>query len=121
MSGFHLPTNKEERQRIHKNTGEIRKWKNEFVDRIFVRGRTFPGIEVTRCFGSEIGKMIGIISDPEIVTYEISKSNDLFLIIATPNFFEHISYEETSFLLNQFSKKTVKKATEILLRRVKSI
>ncbi|EAS00847.2 protein phosphatase 2c (macronuclear) [Tetrahymena thermophila SB210] len=121
MSGFHIPANQYEKERIQKNTGEIRQWKNDFIDRVFVRGRTFPGIEVTRCFGNDIAKMIGVINEPDIYYHEISKQNDAFLLVTTPNFFDYISYEEVYQILNSFNQKTVKKAQDLLQKRIKNL
>ncbi|KAL4449949.1 hypothetical protein ABPG74_015068 [Tetrahymena malaccensis] len=121
MSGFHIPANQYEKERIQKNTGEIRQWKNDFIDRVFVRGRTFPGIEVTRCFGNDIAKMIGVTNEPDIYYHEISKQNDAFLLVTTPNFFDYISYEEVYQILNSFNQKTVKKAQELLQKRIKNL
>ena len=47
-------------------------WKGEFIDRVFVRGRTFPAIEVTRCLGNQVAKQIGVISEPDVLSYKIT-------------------------------------------------
>ncbi|EGR32031.1 protein phosphatase, putative [Ichthyophthirius multifiliis] len=118
---IHEPINNDERLRVQKNAGEIRKQKNDFFEKVFVRGRNYPGIEITRCIGNQVAKKIGVISEPEVFSYDINKQNDLFIIIATRNFFDLIEQPELYSILNSFNQKTVKQASDTLLKRIKNI
>ena len=60
-------------RRIYENGGEIRKLIGENKRRIFVKGKSFPGLINTRSLGDQIGKGIGILSTPHIRTFKLEK------------------------------------------------
>jgi len=60
ITDSHIPANREERNRIYKCGGEIRKLKNDFIDRVFIRGRLYPALHVTRSIGDEMAKIVGV-------------------------------------------------------------
>lgn len=40
-----------EKMRIYNNQGEIKTVRNEFVQKVYVRGRNYPGLHITRSIG----------------------------------------------------------------------
>ncbi len=70
-------------RRIYENGGEIRKLIGENKRRIFVKGKSFPGLINTRSLGDQIGKGIGILSTPHIRTFKLEKFTNYYLLICT--------------------------------------
>ena len=40
--------------------------------RVFVRGRPFPGLSMSRSIGDTIAALVGVISEPEVKIYSIT-------------------------------------------------
>ena len=66
----HLPKYHEEKMRIYRSGGEVKKWAKDQSERIFFRGRNYPGILTTRSIGDRIAKRIGVISDAEFTVIQ---------------------------------------------------
>ena len=49
---------------------------------VYVQGRLYPQMQVTRSIGDLIGHMIGVTSVPYVNEYEITP-DDVFLVIST--------------------------------------
>lgn len=116
----HVPTLPQEKKRIYQNGGEVRKLNNDYVEKVFVRGRIYPGLSVSRSIGDEVGAFIGVIDEPEINIYEINEQNDQFLLLGSKPVFNYLEDYEIINILSSFSGKTVKMASDFLYKRVKS-
>jgi serine/threonine protein phosphatase PrpC len=61
--------------RIYKNRGEVKTGLTLSGDkkpRIYVRGRTFPGISTSRSLGDLLAHQIGVTSEPSVRIINIS-------------------------------------------------
>lgn len=58
-----------EKYRIYDNNGEVRQTIDQ-SDRVFLRGRMFPGMKTTRSLGDLIAHQIGVTSEPSFVMKE---------------------------------------------------
>ena len=47
----HIPSDPVEKMRIYRNCGEIRKRQSDFSNKVFLRGRNYPGLHITRSIG----------------------------------------------------------------------
>ena len=114
LSRDHKPTEKDESSRIFKNGGHIEKLENEQGNwtgplRVWDNEGEGPGLAMTRSFGDEVGKKIGVICEPEITEYEILKE-DKVIIIASDGLWEHMMNKEITDIV----KKNVKKSALII-------
>lgn len=116
----HVPILPQEKKRIYQNGGEVRKLNNDYVEKVFVRGRIYPGLSVSRSIGDEVGAFIGVIDEPEINVYEINEQTDQFLLMGTKPVFNYLEDYEIINILSSFSGKSVKMASDFLYKRVKS-
>lgn len=116
----HVPTLPMEKKRIYQNGGEVRKLNNDYVEKVFVRGRIYPGLSVSRSIGDEVGALIGVIDEPEINVYEINEQTDQFLLLGSKPVFNYLEDYEIINILSSFTGKSVKMASDFLYKRVKS-
>ena len=97
----HTALLEEEKFRIYSNRGEIRET-SDGLQRIFLRGRMYPGAKVTRSFGDFISHHIGVTSEPQIKMVDLS-SNDKFFIVGSGGFWEALSIEEVIDLISDMN------------------
>lgn len=116
----HVPAIPEEKKRIYENGGEVRRLNNSNEDKIFVRGRVFPCLLTSRSMGDDIGKLIGVISQPDIVTYEILPGLDVFIMIGTDSFYSYLEDNDILNIMNFASQAKVDESTEILVKKAKN-
>lgn len=55
-----------------------------------MKHQSYPGLAMTRCFGDNIAKHIGVISEPDIQLFEI-KDEDKALVIASDGVWDVLS------------------------------
>lgn len=87
-------------RRIYENGGEMKKLQGEAKSRIFVKGKYFPGLINTRSLGDQIGKGIGILSNPHISTVTLNQENNNFLLLCTDGISNSCSSDKIISMLN---------------------
>lgn len=96
-SNFNL-NSLEERRRVFGELGEIRNVEGE--RKVYVKGRDFPGVQVSRCLGCKLGKMLDIISEPEVMSYRVgSKFIEVAVIICNLEFEKYLEMPEVLTIL----------------------
>lgn len=88
MTYDHKPSIATEKKRIHQNGGEVRKVEGDNDMRLFARGQTQPGINISRTIGCTNGMAVGMVSEPDCWEYEIQPNFD-FIFIATDGIYEY--------------------------------
>lgn len=92
--------NKEIR-RIYENGGETRQLSGETKSRIFIKGKYFPGMIITRTLGDQIGNGIGCICVPHVSKFILQKDIKYYLLICTDGINNVLSYDKMiSIILN---------------------
>ena len=98
------PENLEERERIEKNGGELRKIieNNEEIGpmRIWAKGKKYPGIAMSRSIGDSVASEIGVWSLPEIKEYNI-QYNSQFIVIGSDGLWEFMSNDKVSKFISK--------------------
>jgi serine/threonine protein phosphatase PrpC len=91
------PENLEEKERIEKNGGEIRKIieNNEEIGpmRVWAKGKKYPGIAMSRSIGDSVANEIGVWSLPDIKEYNI-QYNSQFIVIGSDGLWEFMSNDK---------------------------
>ena len=108
LSYDHKPNNKEERERIEKLGGEVAQEyligkENEPVGpfRVWNKGCDYPGIAISRSLGDKIAELIGVISDPDILEFDID-DNCKYIIMGSDGLFDHLSNDEIMKIAGPF-------------------
>jgi len=93
LTSDHKPTRPDELARIEKMGGEVRKLVGDIPHRVFVKGRMYPGLAMSRAIGDTVGSSVGVIPDPDFKIVDV-QPEDAFLIISTDGVWEFISSQE---------------------------
>ncbi|CAD8128641.1 unnamed protein product [Paramecium sonneborni] len=90
LNFVHDTTNSKEVQRILNKGGKIdqsiQKGRKSGSLKVWAPKQNLPGVKLTRCFGNMIGKIVGIIAEPEITEFKVPKSG--YLLIGSTGMWE---------------------------------
>lgn len=125
LSNEHIAANEEEKKRIIERGGEVHPCKDingesDGIDRVWVKGKVYPGLAISRSIGDLCGRRVGIIPEPEIIKKKLDKRSK-FLVLGSDGFWDlltpfNIITVVKPFLLvgdaNGASKALVSKACE---------
>ncbi|CAK85017.1 unnamed protein product (macronuclear) [Paramecium tetraurelia] len=115
---IHTPSDSSEKARIFNSGGEVRKIP-QGEEYVFVRGRLYPQLHVTRSLGDVIAHVIGVSSQPFFREYDIT-IKDTFLILSTASVY---AYQEENDIMSQlkgFSLHEIKSACDSLYKQCKN-
>ena len=109
LSHDHKPNNKEERERIEKLGGEVSQ--EYFIGkgeegptgpfRVWCKGYDYPGIAISRSIGDKIAELIGVISEPDILEFDID-DNCKYIIMGSDGLFDYLSNNEIMNIAKPF-------------------
>ena len=121
LSKIHKPDIETEKERILENGGVIHPYYDEFgiydgPNRIYEKGKTYPGLSLTRSIGDLEGQKIGIISEPEIVVKKID-STCKYIVMGSDGLWDVIKpYDVRRIVNSYFYKNDPKGACQALLK-----
>jgi len=76
----HKPEEEDEKHRIEKAGGEIKKLKSDSGERVYFKGKDSPGLSMTRALGDTMLQSIGISSEPEIYEIDVEEEDQFVLM-----------------------------------------
>lgn len=92
--------------------------------RIWIRQKDIPGLAMTRSFGDYVASTVGVISEPEVACFQISKGNfkadldDRFMVVASDGLWEFISNEEVmELVIPAFVRNNAEQAVNLLQKK----
>ena len=96
----HCPTVPDEAKRLAAFHARVLPWANDWrsgqrppVPRVWLPDRPEPGLAVTRCFGATAAADVGVISEPTVRVWPLTR--DLrFLILASDGLWQYVSSQE---------------------------
>ena len=105
----HKPTEEDEKKRIIEKGGRIESYKDEEGEfagpqRVWLKTENVPGLAMTRSFGDDVAHSIGVISQPEILEYNIV-NEDKFILLASDGIWEFISSDECVNMVKDYYLK----------------
>mmetsp|Transcript_12398 Transcript_12398/g.25191 ORF Transcript_12398/g.25191 Transcript_12398/m.25191 type:complete len:357 (-) Transcript_12398:295-1365(-) len=109
----HKPTCEAERQRIEAAGGEVRRLEGDIPYRVFLHGKMYPGLAMTRAIGDTVGTIAGVSSVPEVSAYKV-KDTWRFMLLCSDGVWEFMSSEEAVNVVGKFSAAEAQKAAEAL-------
>ena len=106
ISKIHKPDIETEKERILGNGGVIYPYYDEFgvyegPNRVYVKGKTYPGLSLTRSIGDLEGEKIGIISEPEIVVKKID-STCKYIVLGSDGLWDVVKPYDVRRIVNPF-------------------
>lgn len=125
LSTDHIPENKEERYRIYRYGGVIKRWEdnNEKEGPLRIWNKKIengPGIRVTRSIGDMVATEIGVISKPDIQCLELT-NHDVFICIATEAIFKNLYSTQLCYYIEKFLEKyphKIESTAQFLINKV---
>ncbi|CAD8150500.1 unnamed protein product [Paramecium pentaurelia] len=115
---IHSPSDNIEKTRIFNSGGEVRK-NHQGEEYVFVRGRLYPQLHVSRSIGDAIAHVIGVSSEPSFREYDIT-NQDVFLVLSTSPAFVYQVDDDIKNHLSGFSLSDIQSACESLYKQCKS-
>ena len=96
----------EEKERIIKCGGEVEKMVDEKglgvgPFRVWAKGKSYPGLAMSRSIGDMDAKHVGVIPNPEFIEYKID-SKAKYIIVCSDGIWESLSNEELMKIANSF-------------------
>lgn len=98
----HKPSVEAERKRIESFGGEIvtTKYDDGWVEqRVNLKGKDFPGISMSRCFGDLLVKDIGVVAEPTVEEWALSSYKNPYLFAATDGVWEFLENDVVADIL----------------------
>lgn len=111
----HKPTNPDERERIERSNGEVKKLPMDIPFRVFFKGKDYPGLSMSRALGDLMAQEIGVTWEPETRSMNV-QPNDEFVLVCSDGVWEFIDNEEAITLVSNYGKAKVKQAAEHLAK-----
>lgn len=78
-----------EKKRIYASGGEVRKLEGDVPHRVFVKGRAFPGLAMSRALGDSIAQCVGVSCEPDVSCHKLDL-NDEFICVCSDGVWEFL-------------------------------
>ena len=106
LSRDHKPSEQDEARRIKECKGIIHPYVDDdgkYVgpDRVWNEGEELPGLAMSRSFGDEIAKEVGVYSEPEVKIFPYN-NNDKFIVIASDGLWEYVNNNEVADIVGKY-------------------
>ena len=109
ISKIHKPDIQSEKERILLNGGVIHPYYDELgifegPNRVYVKGKTYPGLSLTRSIGDLEAEKIGIISEPDIIIKK-KDSTCKYLVLGSDGLWDAIKPYDVRRIVNPYFLK----------------
>lgn len=111
--------------RIYQNRGEVKTGMTLSGDkkpRIYVRGRTYPGLSTSRSLGDLLAHHIGVTSEPSIRIINLSKQQtERFLAIGTDGVWDNMPADDLVENINEHGMKEIGPGSEFVAFKARDL
>ena len=109
LSRDHKPSEPDEAERIKNCKGIIHPYIDEdkkYVgpQRVWNEGEELPGLAMSRSFGDNLAKKVGVCCEPEVKIFPYNKE-DKFIVIASDGLWEYVNNEEVVEIVGKYHEK----------------
>lgn len=109
----HKPTCEDEKKRIQAKGGQVRRLEGDIPERVFVSGKLYPGLAMTRSIGDAVGTTAGVTCTPEVKSMKVLK-DWRFILVCSDGVWEFIESKEAVEMVSKYSPAEAQKAAENL-------
>lgn len=109
----HKPTCEMERRRIMAAGGQVKRLEGDIPYRVFLSGRDYPGLALTRSIGDSASTSAGIIHRPDTRSIKVQK-DWRFLLLCSDGIWTFINTQEAVDIVARHSSSDAQKAAESL-------
>jgi serine/threonine protein phosphatase PrpC len=122
---LHTPSDEREMARIFQNRGDVKTGitlSGDKKPRIYVRGRTYPGLSTSRSLGDLLAHHIGATSEPSVRIINLSKGkNERFVAIGTDGIWDNIAPEDLVEHINEHGLKEIGQGSEYVCNKARDL
>ena len=98
LSRDHKPNESDESARISSCGGRVEAYQDEHGNpfgpsRVWLKNQNIPGLAMSRSLGDQVAASVGVICEPEVLEFELTKE-DKFIVIGSDGIFEFLSNED---------------------------
>ena len=107
LSDEHKPTKKDEKLRIINSGGVVHPFINgngeydDDIQRVWVKDKKYPGLSLSRSIGDEIGKTIGVISQPTFISKKLD-NRAKFIILGSDGFWDVMDPKDIIIIVKKY-------------------
>eukprot|EP00927_Polykrikos_kofoidii_P058708 TRINITY_DN5340_c0_g1_i1.p1 TRINITY_DN5340_c0_g1~~TRINITY_DN5340_c0_g1_i1.p1 ORF type:complete len:642 (+),score=102.58 TRINITY_DN5340_c0_g1_i1:89-2014(+) len=113
----HKPDVPAEKERIEANGGMV-VFDGFFNHRVFVRGESYPGLNMSRCLGDLIAhRQAGVTAVPEVTVLDLSDGGEFILLICSDGVWEFLEPKQAIDLVNLHERSQVFQAANALAQK----
>ena len=122
ISVIHKPDDPKEKERILEMGGVIHPYYDqngiyEGPNRVYAKGKTYPGLSLSRSIGDLAGEEIGIISEPDIIIKNID-STCKYIVMGSDGLWDMIKPYDANRIVNPFfNRGDIEGGCKALLKR----
>jgi len=109
----HKPTVESERRRVQAVGGVVRRLEGDLPHRVFLAGKMYPGLSMTRSIGDTVGAPAGVTSTPEVCSLAVEQ-DWAFMLLATDGVWEFVTPAEAVAMIGRFPPSEAQQAVESL-------
>lgn len=107
----HKPTREVERRRIQAAGGQVKRLEGDIPYRVFLSGKMYPGLAMTRSIGDTLGATAGVTSTPEVKAVKVQRDWS-FMLLCSDGVWEFINPQEAIDIVAKHPSTDVQKAAE---------
>jgi serine/threonine protein phosphatase PrpC len=111
----HRPSLPAETERIEAMGGEVKLLQNDPFHRVFLQGKDYPGLAMSRAIGDIFAEQAGVTATPDVYISQI-QPEDEFLLICSDGVWEFISNSEAVEAVAALGKLQAAEAAEVLAK-----
>ncbi|KFH02905.1 putative PP2C [Toxoplasma gondii MAS] len=112
----HKPDDPVERARIERHGGEVRRPTGHIPHRVFLKGKNYPGLAMSRSIGDSMGHCAGVTSEPDISDIDLLEDRDEVVIMCTDGVWEFMTPDEVVDIVSRYSIYQADEAAQELSR-----
>ncbi|OII75505.1 PP2C like protein phosphatase [Cryptosporidium ubiquitum] len=116
LTNDHKPNSESEKRRIIAAGGQVKRIEGDIPYRVFIKGKMYPGLAMSRAIGDTLGYQAGIIPEPDINTFQIQPEKDAFILICSDGVWEFISSQEAVDIIAEGGSSDAQLSAEKLAR-----
>lgn len=110
----HKPNHEKERQRIVAAGGQVKKLDGDIPHRVFLKGRQYPGLAMSRAIGDTIAIQAGVTYEPDVTEYTLDAASDLFVVLCSDGVWEFLDSQEVVDIVHMNGPNAVQRSADLL-------
>eukprot|EP00922_Rhytidocystis_sp_ex-Travisia-forbesii_P028181 GHVS01041359.1.p1 GENE.GHVS01041359.1~~GHVS01041359.1.p1 ORF type:complete len:681 (-),score=155.44 GHVS01041359.1:632-2509(-) len=116
LTDDHKPTAEVEKKRIIQSGGQVKRLEGDIPYRVFLKGKPYPGLAMSRAIGDIVGCQAGVIPIPDVSEAQLDQTRDLFMLVCSDGVWEFVTSQEAVDIIHEFGFHKVQLGAEALAR-----